>query len=162
MAEKARRGSGRHDQRLGFISFLAGHDLERAAAEINFTHRAGFEFGAELLRLLPHIVNQLWPQNAVWETGIIFDHGGQSELASRFVAIDDQRLEVGASGIDCCGESRAAAANDDDVVHSKLLKIRFVAPPERCGEIGIVTSSRSVFGCLLRQPNWRQSLDLLR
>src|SRR6266852_2038670 len=156
--EEARRGARGNDQRLGFIRFLAGDNLKRAAAEDNFTHRARFEFGAEPFRLLAHVVNQLGPQNTLGETGVIFNHGGQGELAAGFVAIDHQGLEVGASGIDCGGESGAAAANDDDVMHSRAPS-RLDSPHRPAGTAkrycSIVTLSPPFPS---EQPNWRKSL----
>ncbi len=73
--------------------------------------------GAEARRLLLHVVDQLRALNAVGPAGKVLDQGGDGELAAGFVAFEDQRLQVGARGVDGSGKSGAAGAEDDGVAN---------------------------------------------
>ena len=67
----------------------------------------------KFLRLLAHIVDQLVAQNAIRKAREILHHGGQGKLPAGLVAVNDQRLQIGARGIDRGGKARAAAADND-------------------------------------------------
>ena len=43
--------------------------------------------------------------------------GGDGELPARFVAFDDERLQIRSGGVDGGGVSGAAGANDHNVAH---------------------------------------------
>ena len=87
-------------------------------------HRAVQVFGAEILRLLLHVLHQLGAVDALGKPGKILDQGGQRKLAAGFVAADHQRLQIRARGVDGRRISGAAGANDYDIVHQiDLLEI---------------------------------------
>src|SRR6516225_9747577 len=75
------------------------------------------------LGLLAHILNQLGPLDAFREAGKILNQRGEGELSAGLMTFDDQRLEVGACGVESGGMSRAAGTDNDDVanVHSVRL-----------------------------------------
>jgi hypothetical protein len=76
--------------------------------------------GPEPLGLGAHVQDQLRAHDAVGEAGVVLDVGGQRQLpAGRTAldhALDQQRLEVGAGGVDGGGQPGGAGADDDDVV----------------------------------------------
>ena len=59
--------------------------------------------------------HQLRALDAIGEAGVVLDVGGDHELAHRHVAGDDERLEVGARGVDGGGEAGRAGADDHDL-----------------------------------------------
>ncbi len=136
-AQQPRRSAGGDDQRLRLVASLPRSDLERSAAQVRLGHRARLELGAEARRLLAHVLDQVRPEDAVREAGEILYHRGQRELPARLVAVNDQRLQVGARSVNGRGQSGAAATDDDDVVHVRLL-----LPP--------LDSARACFGASQR------------
>ncbi len=81
---------------------------------------AGVEFRAKALRLFAHVFDQFGAEDAVRKAGEILDHGGEAELPARLVAVDDQRLQIGARRVDGGGKAGATASDDDHVVHYDL------------------------------------------
>src|SRR5271155_355724 len=122
-AQQARGGAGGNNQRLRFVGFFAGSDLERTLREVHFIYGSGFELRAESLRLLAHIFDELRPHNAVGEAGVVLDVRGERELTALLVAVNHQGLQIGARGVDCSGEPGAATADNDNVVHSDCLRL---------------------------------------
>ena len=119
-AQQPRRSASGYDQRLTFVGRLSPDDHEGAAAQVHIGDRAGLEFGAKARGLLAHILDELRPQDAIGKARIVFDHGRESQLPPGFVAVNHERLQVGAGGVDGSGEPGTAAADNDDVVHFRL------------------------------------------
>ena len=71
----------------------------------------------ETFRLFSRALDQLRSQNAFGKAGEVLDLGGQSELPAGLVAVQNERLQVRTSGIDGGGQPRAAATDDDHLVH---------------------------------------------
>ena len=105
-----------------FVGMFSRDDLEGALVEVDFRDGASLEFGAEFLRLLAHVFNKLRPKDSVREAGEIFDVRGEGKLAAGLMAVNNERLEVRARGINRGGKTCATTANDYDVVHSILLR----------------------------------------
>src|ERR1700756_2003342 len=101
---------------------LPRSDLERALVKINFGHGAGLELRAEFLRLLAYVLDEFGSEDAVRETGEILNVRGKRKLAARFVAIENERLQVRARGVNRGSEASTAAPDDNDVVHSRFLQ----------------------------------------
>src|SRR5208282_719691 len=116
-AQKSRGGAGRDDQ--GFaLEFLRGDfHAEGPPGKLHRGDAARAECGAETLRLLAHVFDQVGTHDPVWEAGIVLDHGGDGELASGLVAVNHQRGQVGSRGVDGGGEPGAAASDDDHFLH---------------------------------------------
>ena len=71
---------------------LIGRDLERMRAEVHLLHRLErVKTRAEALRLLPHQLHQLRPEDPFGEAGIVLDVGGDGELPARLHALEDER-----------------------------------------------------------------------
>ena len=77
----------------------------------------GHVLSAELRRLFLHILNQLWPLNAIGPAGKILHQGCKRELPSRLMALYQQRLEIGAGRVDGGGESGTTRAENYRVTH---------------------------------------------
>ena len=115
--EHPRRGPGGDNQRLGLVGFFRDGDLERALAQVHGRHGTGLELSAETLRLFSRAFDQLRSQNPFGKAGEVLNLGGQSELSAGLVAVQNERLQVRTSGIDGGGQPRAAATDDDHLVH---------------------------------------------
>ncbi len=97
--------------------FFAEADGERPLAQISADHVTQLILRAKAAGLLAHVFDQLRALNAVRKSGKIFDQRGQRKLAAGFVAFDDQRLKVGAGGVERRGVSGATGSDDDDVAN---------------------------------------------
>ena len=101
-----------------FDRFFADLELERPLRKIRLRDFTRSKNGAESLRLLFHVLDQVRPHNAVRKSRVVFNIGGQRQLAADLETLDDQRLEVCPRGINRGGVARTARSNDDDVLHS--------------------------------------------
>src|ERR1700675_2994717 len=99
---------------------LADVQHQWALAQVNASNVAQHVFGAEALGLLPHVLDQFGALDSIRKAGKVFDQRGDGELAAWLVALDDERLEIGARAIKRRSVPGAARADDDDVadVHS--------------------------------------------
>ena len=136
--EHQRLRAGRHDDRVRLVDIVADPDLERTLREIDGRRLGRQELGAETQRLLAEVDHQLRTHDAGGKAGIVLDLGGEHQLAARLIAgaarltFDDERREVGASGVDGSGEPGRAGADDDDVAGRHVAaaclgKRRFIA-----------------------------------
>ena len=62
--------------------------------------------GAETLRLHAHLGHQVRPHDPVPEPGPVLHHRRQHELTTRLETLDEQRIEVRASGVKRGGQAR--------------------------------------------------------
>src|SRR5207302_7001329 len=116
-SQHASGGSCGHNHRFSAKAFLRHSNVKWRPAEVRSANGARAKFRAEALRLLAHLFDQLRAENALGKTGEIFNHGRQGELAARFIPIDDQRLQIGARGVNCSRQAGAPAPDDDYVMH---------------------------------------------
>jgi len=116
-SEPARRGSAGDDEGAGVNGLAAEIEREGALGEIDGDQVTHAEVGAEARGLLLHVLDELRALNPFGPSGEVFDQGGDGELASGLVAFEDERLEVGARGIDGGGEAGATGAEDDGIAN---------------------------------------------
>ena len=121
-AEPAGRGAGGDDERAGADELAVHCELEGSFADVGGGEVAVGDLGAEAGRLLLHVVDELGTLDAVGPSGEVFDQRGDGELASGLVAFEDERLEVGARGVDGGGKACAAGAQDDAVADGVVLR----------------------------------------
>ena len=76
----------------------------------------GDEAGAEALRLGAELVHHLRAHDPLGVAGVVLDVGRVLELAAPLEALDHERLEVGARGVERGRVAGAAAADDDQVL----------------------------------------------
>ncbi len=72
---------------------------------------------AEAGGLLLHVLDQFGTLDALGPAGKILDQRGDGELAAGLVALENQRVEAGAGGVDGGGESGAAGAKNNGVAN---------------------------------------------
>ena len=116
-AQPARGSAGGDDYgaRLGPIAFDA--EAKGAAREIGVEDGPVHVFGAEILRLFPHVLDEIRPADAFRETGKVFHQGGEGKLPAGCMPIDDEWAEIRSGRIDCGGQSRASGTDDDYISH---------------------------------------------
>src|SRR6185436_12580151 len=88
---------------------------ERAARQVDLLHVDVDEAGPETLGLLAELLHQLRALDAFREAWVVLDVARDHELAARRVATDDDRLEVGAGGVDGRRQARRTRTQDDDL-----------------------------------------------
>ena len=87
--------------------------LEKSASSDGAVH----VFGAEVLRLLLHVLHQVRAVDAFREAGKVLHQGGEGKLPAGFMAAHDQRFQIGARGVNGGGIARAAGTDNDNVSH---------------------------------------------
>ena len=99
--EPARLCAGRHDQRVG-DDHIAGvaFEPERALRQVGFVNVVVDDARADMLGLLLHLFHQPGALDDVGKARIVLDVGGDGELAAGLDALDQDRLQHGARGID--------------------------------------------------------------
>ena len=116
-AEPLGLGAHREDHGLGAVGVLADRDgVDAAVGELDLGRVVGDEAGAEALGLGAELVHHLRPHDALRVAGVVLDVGGVLELAAPLEALDDERLELGAGGVERGGVAGGAAADDDQVL----------------------------------------------
>ena len=116
-AEPARLRAGRDDQRVGGVDRAAVADAARTGGGRSSTSAmmSLTMLGADMLGLRLHLLHQPGALDDVGKAGIVLDIGGDGELAAGLQALDDDRLEHGARGIDRRRVAGRARADDDDL-----------------------------------------------
>ena len=91
---------------------------------------------AEMRGLFLHFHDQVGTVDPAGKAGKIFHQSRRGELASRLPALEHKRLVAAACGVDGGGQTGAAGANDDNLLHAKVLvsRARLIARP-RCRAI---------------------------
>src|SRR5579864_1285377 len=90
---------------------------KRAIAQVDAGDMSQHVFGAETLRLLAHVFDQLGALDSVGEPGKVLHQRSDGELAARLMTFDHKRFEVRARGVQRSRVSGAAGTNDDDVAN---------------------------------------------
>ena len=111
--EPARLGAGGENEAVGQID-IAGiaNQPQRPAAELHGVHMVGNDPGADMLSLLLHLLHQPRALDDVGEARVILYVRGDGELSARLHALDQDRIEHGAGGIDCCRVAGRTGADD--------------------------------------------------
>lgn len=91
--------------------------MERPLREVDSVQVTHPNLRAEAGGLQTHVLDQLRALDAIRPARKVLDQGGDGELAARLVALEDQGVEVGASGVDGSGKTGAARAHDDGVTY---------------------------------------------
>src|SRR5260370_15543466 len=119
-AEPAGRCAGGDNQRPGLDPLFLDVQPEGPPGEVSLEQRAIQEFGAEILRLLLHVLHQLRTVDAFRKSRKVFDKSGHGQLAAGLVPLDNQWLQIGSGRIDGGRISGAARADDYNVTHHCL------------------------------------------
>ena len=114
-AEPQRRRAGGDDHGLGPVLGAARPDAERALGEVHAVDVDVDEPRPEALGLGADRGHQVGALDAVREARVVLDVAGEHQLAAGGGAGEDDRLEVGARGVDRGGQAGRAGADDDDL-----------------------------------------------
>src|SRR5260370_23317157 len=90
---------------------------ERTLAQIGAREMCGDVFRAEAFGLFAHILDQVWPLNALRKSREVFDHCRECKLAAGLMSLYHHRLQVGARGVECRRQTRAARPNNPGVTN---------------------------------------------
>ena len=114
-AEPARLRAGRDNDRLADIAVarIAGRD-KRPARQIERGDLIENDAGSDMLGLALHLLHQPGTLDDVGETGIVLDIGRDRHLSAGLHAGDQQRLQIGARGVDRGGVAGRPGADDQD------------------------------------------------
>ncbi len=107
-----RRSPRRDDDRFRAVFDAAGPDAERPTREVDVIDVDVDDLRAEPLGLVAHGCHEVRALDSLGKTGIVFDVTGQHQLATGRGTGKDDRLEVGAGGIDRRREPGRARTND--------------------------------------------------
>ncbi|MGY3586152.1 hypothetical protein ACVIF9_004829 [Bradyrhizobium sp. USDA 4350] len=84
-------------------------------AELQLVDEIGDDLGADMGRLLLHLLHQPGALDHIGEARIVLDVGGDGELPARLNALDQDRFEHRARRVDRCGVTGGAGPDDDDL-----------------------------------------------
>jgi hypothetical protein len=108
--------AGRQNDGFGEVDVAAvAGQAERPLRELGLDDEIGDDFGADMGGLLLHLLHQPRALDHVGKTRIVFDVGGDGELAAGLDALDQDRFEHRAGGIDRGGVTGRAGTDDDDL-----------------------------------------------
>ena len=104
---------------LADVLVVADEDpLDAAVGELDAVGVVGDEAGAEALGLGAELVHHLRAHDPLGIARVVLDVGRVLELAAPLEALDHERLEVGAGGVERRRVAGGAAAEDDHVLDS--------------------------------------------
>ena len=121
MPEPPRLGSHRQDHGARQVLLVAEEDaLDAAVGELDPVDIVGDEAGPEALGLGAELVHHLRPHDPLGVAGVVLDVGRVLELPAPLEALEDERLEVGAGGVERGRVAGRPAADDDHVLGLRL------------------------------------------
>ena len=131
---------------------LSVRATEGALVGVDFGHEVVDDLGADMLRLLEHLFHQPRTLDRIGKARIVFDIGGDHQLAALFKAGDQNRLQHGARGIDR-GRVAGGAGTDDE--HLGVAGRHVVSPFDlsaseasaSTGKAGDFTIRRPIYDC---------------
>jgi hypothetical protein len=113
----ARRSPTGNDERARVDDARADNQFDGALAEVSLDQVAHVVYPAEALRLLAHVFYQLRSLDAVGKSGKVFDERGHGKLTAGLVALNDERLQIGARRVESGCMAGATGADDDDIAN---------------------------------------------
>ena len=126
-SELARRRAGRDDDGLCRVLLVADVHAVRLLGEVDSGHVVGQELGAEALGLRAEVLHHLRAEDTVPIARIVLDVARDHQLAAPVEALDHERLQVGARGVQRGRVAGRTTADDDHLVHVTHLVSRLVS-----------------------------------
>ena len=115
-AEPARLRAGGENDGFGEIDVAAvAGQAERPLPEFKLGDEIGDDLGADMGGLLLHLLHQPRALDHVGKARIVLHVGGDGELAAGLDALDQNRFEHRARGVDRGGVAGRAGTDDDDL-----------------------------------------------
>src|SRR5699024_2064961 len=96
---------------------------------------------AETLRLVAHFVHQLWALDALGEAREVLHLGGLHQQAAEVHALEDDRLKLGAGGVDRGGVAGWPGAHDDtdeEETYNDIKKVFIKRVRDECKEYDVL------------------------
>ena len=112
-------GAHREDDRARAVLGVADPHAVHAAGlcgELDAVDLVGHQARAEALGLLAQLLHQLRAHDALGEARVVLDVGRLLQQPAPGEALDHERVEVGARGVQRGGVAGGAAADDDHVL----------------------------------------------
>ncbi len=109
--------AGGDDDAVGDELVLADVDPERALGEVDARDVVREELCAEPLGLAAEVLHHHRAHDAVGVAGVVLDVGGDHQLSTPVEALDHERLEVGACGVQRRRVAGRPASDDDHVAY---------------------------------------------
>ncbi|CRO09859.1 DNA segregation ATPase FtsK/SpoIIIE [Pseudomonas aeruginosa] len=109
----ARAGTGGDDQCVAGVGAIVAAQGERLAGQVHGMNVVEDDLGLEALGVLLHPLHQCRAGQAVGIARPVVDLGGGGQLAAGLHAGDQQRLEVGARGVDSRAVTGGTGTEDD-------------------------------------------------
>ena len=114
--EPARLRAGGDDQRVGEIDVARiASQAERPLRQLDLGDVVVDQSGADMLGLLEHLLHQPGTLDDVGEAGVVLHVSGDGELAAGLHALDQDRFQHGARGIDRGGVAGRTRADNHDL-----------------------------------------------
>src|SRR4051794_31282907 len=163
-------GAHGEDHRARLVDVVADPDAVHAAGlagELDLGRLVGDVARAEALGLVAHRLHELGAHDPVAEAGVVLDFGRLLEQAAPEEALDDERAQVRARGVQGGRVAGGARADDDHVLHIAIQSIVPPAgvrpPPERaprpssprCDAAGSRRPRPEAWGSRTRRPGRR-------
>ena len=98
--------AGRDDDGVRAMLVVADVDAERPLGEVDARDVVGDELGAEALGLAAEVGHHRRPHDAVGVARVVLDVARDHQLAAPVEALDDERAQVGARGVESGGVAR--------------------------------------------------------
>ena len=114
-AELAGGGARRDDHGLRAVLVVADPHAERPLREVDARHVVRQERRAESLRLAPEVLHHRRAEDTVGVPRVVLHVGGDHQLATPVEALDHERLEVRARGVERSGVAGGTSADHDQV-----------------------------------------------
>src|SRR5262249_45260715 len=116
-AEPFRLRPHRQDHRFRAVLLVAEEDfLDAAVGELDAVDVVADEAGPEALGLSAELAHHLCAHDPLGVARVVLDVGGVLQLAAPLEALEDERLEVGAGGVERRRVAGRATADDDHVL----------------------------------------------
>ncbi len=119
-SKPASRSTAGDDESLGLNPDTINFDAVDTAVMFVFFYGAVLEAGSEAFGLGMHFHDQLRAVDSFWEAGKILNLCGCGELAARLPPLQHEWREIGATGVDGCGETGTTGADNDDLFHKSV------------------------------------------
>ena len=114
-------GAGGDDDRVRAVHLVADLDDLGVGGEVDLGDVARHELGAEALGLGAHLVHERRALDALREAGEVLHLGGGHQRATELRALEHQRVQVRAGGVDGGGVPGGTRTDDDQVTDAVVL-----------------------------------------
>src|SRR5579864_336211 len=102
-SQPACRRSAGNDQRPSEYCLFSDLDFDGSALQVSRGYVGELVFRSKTLGLAAHVSDEFRSVDALGKSRKVFDQRGERKLASGFMPLKYQRVQVGAPGVERCG-----------------------------------------------------------